>query len=250
MRDIRLTLFWLWIGLVLTVACCALITSLLADTAGAAEAAIEVPEEIAEHHGIQAVAGLDGTGYAWFVLGPRGFEQWWATGPNNASIVWCGPPGTYRVMLVVLLRSGALDQGHATVVVTGGATPDPPAPGPDPPAPQRWQVVIVYESGRREELPRGQQVLLSSLTFREALAEAGHRLVAGGIVDQHIKDSRGRVPEALAPYFAAVSADESLPRLCIAPMSGGAVIDFPLPETEAGVLELLRTARPAAPKRK
>ena len=119
-----------------------------------------------------------------------------------------------------------------------GETPDPPDPPPPPPPPpgQKWQVVIVFERTQLPNLPRGQQVIIGSLTFRERLAKAGHRLVA--VVDQHTAGAGGKRPAELAAYLAACEGDP-VPRICLAPIGGGKVLDFPLPADEEAVLALL-----------
>jgi len=103
---------------------------------------------------------------------------------------------------------------------------------------KRWQVVIVHERSSLDNLPRSQQVMLSGLGFRELLKKAGHHLVAGGIVDKDIKDKDRNVPPALVPYLYA-AAGKALPRLCISPVEGGKVREFPLPADAAAVLNLL-----------
>lgn len=113
-----------------------------------------------------------------------------------------------------------------------------PDPLPPPPPGDKYQIVIVYESNERENLPSGQQVILSSLTFREELKKAGHKLVEGGIVDQHIKDAGGKVHATLAPFFNACKG-KKLPRLCLAPLKGGTIVTYPLPADEVGVFKIL-----------
>lgn len=119
-----------------------------------------------------------------------------------------------------------------------GKEPIPPPPPPPPPPDQKWQVVIIYELDDRDNYSRGQQVILTSLEFRARLKKEGHRLVPGGIVDQDVIDADGAIAKELAPYFSASEGDP-LPRICIAPLGGGRVLDFVLPETEQAVFDLL-----------
>jgi len=114
--------------------------------------------------------------------------------------------------------------------------PDPPLP-PDPPVPgEKWQVAIVFERTQLDNLPWSQRTIIGSLVFRERLREAGHRLVA--IVDQDVEGADGKPPKDLAAYLNACKGDP-VPRICLAPLKGGPVRDFPLPMTEDEVFALL-----------
>ncbi len=104
-----------------------LLMLLLAVPARAAE--IIAPSQVEPHNLVDVSTEDAGTGYAWFVLGPRGMERWVPTGPLNRSVAFTGPPGEYTVMLVVLTEGGGLDQGFAVVVI---GDPEPPPPPPDP----------------------------------------------------------------------------------------------------------------------
>ena len=202
---------------------------ILLAAAGGAE--ITLPDKAPEYTLVDVSTPTKGTGFAWFILGPRGMERWVKTAPGGVSIAFTGPPGKYTIMLVVLLEEGGLDQGHATITI------GEEEPGPDPPTPgQKWQVVIVHESHDLDNLPRGQQVLLASLKFRERLKAVGHRLIA--IVDKDTLDAHSRVPEELAAYLSAASG-RPLPQICISPMTGGKVRCFPLPADGDAVLKLL-----------
>lgn len=159
-----------------------------------------------------------------------------ATVPQDATFAWAIIPSEKRVTVVLAVS----DSGKVTItskkVQVGPEVPLPdPLPDPPPPPGQKWQVVFIYERDQLDNLLRGQQLVLSSLVFRSRLEKAGHKLV--GIVDQHIKDvSKGGV---LAPFFAAVKGDP-LPRMCIAPLKGGKILDFPFAD-EAEVFKLLET---------
>jgi len=128
---------------------------------------------------------------------------------------------------------------HALQIGEGVDPVDPPDPI-DPPLPpgKKWQVAVVYEKADAIKLPAAQRLMISGLEFRDKLKAAGHKLVLGGMVDQHVTDAAGSVPVDLKPYLDAAKG-KVLPRLCIAPLEGGDVLDFPLPATEADVLKLL-----------
>jgi len=149
--------------------------------------------------------------------------------------------GTFDLILDVNIPNKYELVFHALVI--GGGGDDPPNP-PDPPLPpnQKWRVAIVFERTKLDNLMKGQQQLIGSLTFRDKLKAAGHLLVPGGVVDQHTKDADGKTPKDLAPYLDAVEGDP-LPRICLEPIGGGDVLDFPLPSSEAAVFELLEKGK-------
>ena len=178
--------------------------------------------------------------FFWPVLLPTGVGPDGQLTYENAAIFSSLNQGRFAIILAVAESNQPALCVHEIAVGNdpGPNPPDPPDP-PDPPPPdQKWQVVIVYEMNDLDNLPGSQQAIISGLVFRKALADAGHALVPGGIVDQHIKDKDGKVPTPLVAYLEACEGDP-LPRICIAPFSGGDVRDYPLPITEAGVLELL-----------
>ena len=81
-----------------------------------------------------------------------------------------------------------------------------------------------------------------SLTFRKALTDAGHIIVPGGIVDQHVKGRDGKVPKSLAPYLAACG-DDKLPRICISSKTVEEVprsFYIPVDADDESILELLK----------
>lgn len=98
-------------------------------------------------------------------------------------------------------------------------------------------MAIIFERDRLDNLPWSQRTIIGSLMFQQRLKAAGHHLV--GIVDQHVEGADGKKPEKLTAYLAACEGDP-IPRICLAPMQGGPVKDFPLPKTEEEVFALLR----------
>ena len=132
---------------------------------------------------------------------------------------------------------------HALQIGEGVDPVDPPDPiNPPLPPGKKWQVAVVYEKENAIKLPVAQRLIISSLEFRDKLKVAGHKLVPGGMVDQHIVAADGSIPADLKPYLDAAKG-KALPRLCIAPIGGGDVLDFPLPATEVDVLELLEKGK-------
>ena len=94
-------------------------------------AEIKVKPQIEPYSLVDVSTDEAGTGYAWFVLGPRRMERWVSTDTLNQSIVFTGPPGRYTIMMVVQTEGGGLDQGFAEVFI--GEIPEPPIPPPPDP---------------------------------------------------------------------------------------------------------------------
>ena len=125
-----------------------------------------------------------------------------------------------------------------------GPGPNPgPNPGPDPgptPKPTHWQAAFFVESDNLDNLTPAQQALLASLLVRKDLEAKGHRLV--GVFDP---DTAGTVTDQnLKAWFAA--AQGKAPCLAIAPMEGGTIQIFPLPESKDALWKILegKTAPP------
>ena len=126
----------------------------------------------------------------------------------------------------------------------GPVPPDPPDP-PDPPVPppdQKWQVLIIHEPDREDNLPRSQQAILNSLTFRKRLKDAGH--VLRGIVSPNAKVIGGSDLQQFVAACLAACEGDPWPRICLVPRDGGQVLDFALPKNEAATLNLLKEGKP------
>ena len=128
------------------------------------------------------------------------------------------------------------DSDSIDVVVSGD--PNPPDP-PDPPDPEpggKKQVLLLHESDQLDDMSVDQRLILCSLCIREEFVKRGHRLL--GVLDVDIVNRTGKVPAKLAPFFRACEGDE-LPRVVIAPLAGGAVKDYPLPDTQEAFWKLI-----------
>jgi hypothetical protein len=158
--------------------------------------------------------------------------------------------GEHRI--VVDWNTGQNQLAEILVMVGGDPNPpnppDPPDP-PDPPNPtSKWQVVFFHASGTLDNLPRAQIDMLSGLVFRDEVTAKGDRFVGSFNVDSVAKTVRTcdgtkcwttyAMPAELVPFFNAVKGDP-MPRVAIAPINGGAVRDFPLPENAAAFWTLL-----------
>jgi hypothetical protein len=155
---------------------------------------------------------------------------------DGMSITWVAPPGTYRVNAIIVLidfdkRSWSIQKAAKEVVVSSENPPSPPEPAPLPGA--KFQVAFLIESGDLDNLPAAQRAMLASLTLRDDLARRGHHFV--GVLE---RDQANSAPAALAPFYAAVEGDP-FPRVAIAPLAGGDVIDKPLPADQAALYQLL-----------
>ncbi len=207
----------------------------LAGIVNGAEPVIDVPAEVEQYDGIHAVANVDGVGYLWWVIGPRGFETVYPTGPNNASIVFMGPPGSYRIMLGVGLENGSWRQGQATVV-RGGTTPPDPTPNPDPePNPgELSSIVIVLESSELVSNPARAPVFLDR-GWRKYLKE---KSIVWERVDPDAIDPTENVPSRLASVLLAAKATEG-PDVCFVGEDGKVTCN-PFPATAVKMLALLK----------
>ena len=125
-------------------------------------------------------------------------------------------------------------------LTVGNPGPEPnPDPTPDPiPHDTKWQIVIVHESDRDDNLPADQQSIIKSLVFRKQLTDAGHKIPIGGVVDIDRE-----VPPSLAPYLVECKG-KTLPRICLSALEGGKIWTFPLPANERAVMILLEGAKP------
>ena len=130
---------------------------------------------------------------------------------------------------------------------TPGPKPEPeppqPKPEPDPQPVKHWQVAFFLESNNLDNLPPAQQTLLASLLVRKDLEAKGHRLV--GVFDP---DTAGTVTDQnLKAWFEA--AKGKAPCLALAPMEGGTIKVFPLPESKDALWKILegKTLPPPSP---
>jgi len=185
-----------------------------------------------------------GAGYDWKVLSSRNTEGRWRVYENGRVLAFASPEaGTYKIVLSV---SNSDLSNIAVLVVQNGTDPGPePDPDPDPvdpvdpPPGTKWAVSIIYEKDDLDELPKDQHAIIKSLTFRERLKTTGHRLVIGGITDQHVTNGDGDMPKQLAPYLETAKGKE-LPALCISPVEGGGTVKYyPLPKDQDATLALL-----------
>lgn len=116
-----------------------------------------------------------------------------------------------------------------------GSGPNPPKP-PTPGGP--YQVVMFYDEQQLDDLPVAQRDLLTSMVAQGKIAQAGH-VVQGVLSVQSIGSTTG----PLAPFIKEVQGDP-LPRIAVAPKSGGVVRDYPLPASLADLEALLSKELP------
>ena len=112
-------------------------------------------------------------------------EDFLTTGPPHIipghALFWADKPGRYTVAATAVTvdwdaRKFQLIPLKHVVVVEGENGPDPPPP---PPPVGSYGIAIFYQSDRLEEvgyLTVEQRDILSSLTFRDRLRDAGHQL--------------------------------------------------------------------------
>jgi hypothetical protein len=125
------------------------------------------------------------------------------------------------------------DIGSCIVEVDG----DPPPP---PPPSDKLQIAFFVESANLDNLPIRQRLMLASLTLRQEIEAAGHKLL--GVWDDDITGPNG-VPERYRKWYEAIQGDP-LPRIAYAPLEGGQIIDEPLPANTDELWELIGRGKP------
>lgn len=127
--------------------------------------------------------------------------------------------------------------GMGTIVINvGGEEPKPP-PGPKPkpepePKPnpdQKWSVVVFWETGANN-ISLEQLEIIASRKFREQFEELGHQL---RIFDP---DAAEGFPTKYKGFWDAIDKN-NLPQVSVAPIEGGKVWTFALPESRATFLK-------------
>ncbi len=121
---------------------------------------------------------------------------------------------------------------EAEFTVTGGVDPEPDPPLP--PQDKKYQIVIFLVADEIEKLPDPQRELATSLKVREDLRDLGHEVVQV-IDDDEIKEG---VPVRWKPWIKAVLGRQ-LPQVALAPINGGPIKSYDLPDNYAGLLRLL-----------
>ena len=178
-------------------------------------------------------SGREGTSYAWFVQSPdREFLLLAKSVDGRTVIVQPTKEGRYSAMLVLLI-GGQLAQDQTTFDV--GEQPEPPDPPdpPDPPNPDaKWQVMFFSERADALGYPKEQRQMLSSQSFRDELESRGHIFKGSFDDDAQILDPLMKI------WFDEIRGD-LMPRVAIAPTTGGKVKDYPLPTTIAELWKLL-----------
>ena len=138
---------------------------------------------------------------------------------GGKSIMIEGTAGKYGV---IYFPPGDDTQPMTQVVVLGGGEPDPPDP-PEPSGP--WQIMMFYDAQYLDDYQPEKRLLLNSLILRDKLEADGHVFLEA----LEKSDIRDGVPSRYTPWVNAVLNDP-LPRIALAPLEGGKVMDFPLPE--------------------
>jgi hypothetical protein len=135
-----------------------LLLFLLAAQAQAAH--IDAPTTSPAYSLVRCHTSHQGAGFAWFVSGPTGFADS-VVAEDGRLCAFTGPPGVYRVMLVVSHSGGKLEQGQATVTITdqpGPTPPDPKPPGPQPgPADRYGLAKLALESLAKVKQPAAER---------------------------------------------------------------------------------------------
>jgi hypothetical protein len=218
--------------------------------AGAAWGQIEMPDEVQLGEPIVCTVKLEGV--------PEGAEWKQAVVPDitgdcrvepgpapNVFHLW-GLPGEYTVEVFGMW--GVRDSEKPTSwsdfgfvkdkrqfrIVGKVVPPDPPLPPtPDPSGP--YQIMYFVTADQRDNLPKEQRALFTSLVERQWLRDQGHVLLE--VLDPTRIDP-GSVPGHYRAWFQAVQG-KTLPAVGIAPKEGGDVVIHPLPSDSSKFRELL-----------
>ncbi len=188
---------------------------------------------------VEVKTDTPGTGFAWFIMGPRGMEAFRAVAANRSSVVFVGPPGKYTIMLVVQTKGGGLDQAHSVVTIQGEVNPTPPnptppvPPGPDPPTPGKKHVIIISERGDQSNRLRVADIE-DSPKLRQYLLDNGHKI--------RLSDDDNPAPW-LKPYLKLIAEKKiALPVLAVVGLDGAGVSVVPLPADAAATIAAIQKA--------
>ena len=179
------------------------------------------------------------------------------TGMAAEPVIRFTPPAAGEYRLLIDWNYGQ-DQLAEALFTAGPPVPplppDPPIP-PDPPTPDpgaKFQVMLIHEANDLDNLPQGQVDVLSGRVFRAKLAAAGHTFLGsyhvGSLVTTRTRCIDGECETTTTPipgmavWFESVRGDP-LPRICLAPLAGGEVRDFPLPADSAATIKFLEAPK-------
>lgn len=171
------------------------------------------------------------------------------THPEGDSLIFTGSPGDYVVKFDGVLIKPITVPGipepinsyvgrikaEAKCRIKGIVNPPDP---PDPPTPGGLkQLMFLYRLGDLDNLPEGQQSVLSSLALRSWISDQHH--VFKGMVD-FARVPAGSVPAKYSKWYAAwEKAGKPNQAIAFAPKDGGTIVVQPLPETPEAVRQLL-----------
>jgi hypothetical protein len=165
-------------------------------------------------------------------------------GITNKAYFWPVSKGTYYLRFDV--PADGLDPKAECVITVGGENPpvppDPIPPDPVPPTPtEKWQVAFFYDNDQLDNLTADQMILMEGLRFRKQLVEAGNKFV-GSFEKDSLSKIGSELRSNLNPWFGAVEGSK-FPVVAIAPLDGGTIQVFPLPEDEKELYALLATSK-------
>jgi len=167
-----------------------------------------------------------------YLTGPSGerilgFSGYWILlGPEITVKDTSGVDHTFRPYL----DSGASNEKAPFKIKGDSNPPNPPLPPPG----GKYQIMFFVQEDNLDSLPQGQRELLTSLALRDRIKEGGHTLHPI-IDDDQIKEG---VPSMYAPWIQQVIG-KPLPQMALAPLEGGPIQSFPLPEDIEALLDQL-----------
>ncbi len=242
-----------WIGGAMGTVCL-----LFAGIALAGDPAIVGPDRAEPYKLVRLKAdGLpEKAGVLWDVM-PLGKADL-ATGSGKGSLEFVAPPGAYTVELLVITTGadGSPSLNRIPKAVTIGVPPEPgptppgptpPGPTPTPPEPDvkplipgdGFRVLVVYETGKVQSLPKEQSSVLFARSVRDYLDQ---KCVAGrdGVTREwRIWDQDVDTLNETASWQAAMKRDrKSIPWIVIS--TGKTGYEGPLPANVTDMLKLLK----------
>ena len=186
---------------------CLCLLWLLAATAAGQTLAIQVPAESQPYTLVDAHATPGHNSYLWTVERPDREEssQWRQISPNCESITFTGPPGKYRITVIVTTGECRLLKASATTTI-GGSGPDPT---PVPP-PGQLTAVVVYEA-TSGQIP---SPLLREAMDKFLVYSQSQQMFCRVVDKDRISGATGTVPAWFAPYQAK-AANQTGPLLIL-----------------------------------
>jgi hypothetical protein len=195
-------------------------------------AEIDAPATIGPNKLVMVSTPTEGTGFSWWVVGPRGVEQVVDTVPDGHAIVFTGPEGQYTVMLSVFSAEG-VEKGQAVVSIQEGDLP----PGPTPtPAPDKITAMYWLHETAEPSVDSTISAVRDSPVWRDAADAAG---IKWKCLDDDVAEADEVDDEPLMPAIVEAARRTGLPQIAFVDVNKKIYLERP-PATIDGVVGLIR----------